>query len=63
MKHAWMDIACEEVRLDLVNDAHALRIMGSGFTIIPPHEFKQLSYWYFRVWKVKKTTLQQSHMA
>jgi hypothetical protein len=28
--------------------------MGSGVIIIPPHDFTQLSYWYYRVQKVKE---------
>jgi hypothetical protein len=27
--------------------------MRNGVIIIPPHEFKQLSCWYYRVYKVE----------
>jgi hypothetical protein len=28
--------------------------MGNGVIIIPPHDFKQPSRWYYRVQKIKK---------
>jgi hypothetical protein len=33
---------------------HAQRIMGKGVVIIPPHESKVQSHWYYRVQEFKK---------
>jgi hypothetical protein len=47
------DIIRKGYKLGDASDAHAQMIMGNG-VIIPPHKFKQLSCWYYRLQKVKK---------
>jgi hypothetical protein len=54
IKCVQTDISCEDVglgqdRFGKVCDAHAQRVMGNGVIIIPPHDFKQSSRWYYRV--------------
>jgi hypothetical protein len=39
-----------------VRDAHAQRIMDNGIIITPPHDFKQISRWYFHVQLLTKYT-------
>jgi hypothetical protein len=45
------------LRSDWASDAHAQRIMGNG-VITPPHDFKQLSRWYYRLNKIKKYAIE-----
>jgi hypothetical protein len=33
---------------------HALRIMGNGVLIVPPHEFEHPSRWYYQSLEIKK---------
>jgi hypothetical protein len=62
-----MGISCEDVRFGwvrfgLVSNAHAQGKMGNG-VIIPPHDFKQPSRCYYRLWDVFTMTLEQLPMA
>jgi hypothetical protein len=54
VKCTWTDITGKiKDGLVYVRDAHAQRIMRNIVIVIPPHGFKQLSHWYYRVWEVK----------
>lgn len=33
--------------------AHAKCVMSNGAFIVPPHEFKNLLRWYYRLWEIK----------
>jgi hypothetical protein len=44
------------VGLGQVCDAHEQRIISNGVINIPPHDFKQPSRWYYRLFFVTKYT-------
>jgi hypothetical protein len=52
MKLIWRNIWFDGLSFGKVRLSHAQRFLRNGVIVIPPHDFRQLCRWYYRMWKV-----------